>query len=322
MFSVIIPLFNKAHTIERTLKSVFCQTFTNFEVIIVDDGSTDKGIEIINKLTDYTRIKIIRQVNQGVSVARNVGVANAKYEYIAFLDGDDDWDPNYLATINNALKKHPQTGMICCAGFFKNSKTNRTSLRLAEKYRDEIKEINYFENPHVFSHTSATVVSKKVFNETDGFPVGMKKNEDYVLFFAIALLSPTVYCGIPLSFYYGHVEGQATTSNRIDYLASDRDVCKKFNLTYFLWNSLGRKNNLFKVFLKYEIRHVFIGFLRSKNFERIEFFKTYLDKGILNLFMPQEMRLYQKEKVVKISILYILITKMFWRLNGYPRIGQ
>ena len=102
MFSVIIPLFNKAHTIERTLKSVINQTFTNFEVIIVDDESTDKGIEIINKLTDYTRIKIIRQVNQAVSVARNVGVANAKYEYIAFLDGD--WDPNYLATINNALK--------------------------------------------------------------------------------------------------------------------------------------------------------------------------------------------------------------------------
>jgi glycosyltransferase involved in cell wall biosynthesis len=322
MISVVIPLYNKAHTIERTLKSVISQTYTKFEVIIVDDGSTDKGVEILNKFKDDTRIKIIRQVNQGVSVARNVGVANANYEYIAFLDGDDDWDPNYLATINKALKKYPQAGMICCAGFFKNSKTNRTSLRLADKYRDEIKEINYFENPHVFSHTSATVVSKKVFNETDGFPIGMKKNEDYVLFFSIALLSPTVYCGIPLSFYYGQVEGQATTSNRIDSLASDLDVCKKFNLTYFIWNSLGRKNKLFKVFLKYELRHIFINILRNHDFERVQLFKVNLDKGILNLFMPLEIPLYTKQNLGKVSILYIIFTKMLWRLNGYPRVGE
>ena len=103
MFSVVIPLFNSAHTIERTLKSVINQTFTNFEIIIVDDGSTDNSIEIINKLTNDIRLKIIKQKNQGVSVARNNGVRNAQYEYIAFLDGDDEWELKYLETIHKAI---------------------------------------------------------------------------------------------------------------------------------------------------------------------------------------------------------------------------
>ena len=163
MFSVVIPSFNSAHTIERALKSVFNQTFTNFEIIIVDDGSTDNSIEIINKLTNDIRLKIIKQKNQGISVARNTGVRNAQYEYIAFLDGDDEWESKYLETIHKAIKLHPNCGMVCCAGYIKNDITKKTGLRIAEKYKGRFTEINYFENPHVFSHTSATVVEKNVF---------------------------------------------------------------------------------------------------------------------------------------------------------------
>ena len=84
MFTVVIPLYNKAHSIERTLGTVLAQNFTNFEVLIVDDGSTDNGVEIVKRYTDDIRIKIVQQNNQGVSVARNRGVFEAKYEFIAF----------------------------------------------------------------------------------------------------------------------------------------------------------------------------------------------------------------------------------------------
>ena len=99
MFSVIIPLYNKSHTIERALKSVLNQTYKNFEAIIVDDGSTDNGIEIVNKYTSDARIKILKQKNQGVSIARNEGVKNSLYQYIAFLDADDEWEKDYLETV-------------------------------------------------------------------------------------------------------------------------------------------------------------------------------------------------------------------------------
>ena len=97
MFSVIIPLYNKSHTIVRTLSTVLDQTYKEFEIIIVNDGSTDNGVQIIKDYTTDKRIRIIEQNNQGVSVARNIGVQHAKYELIAFIDGDDEWLSEYLS---------------------------------------------------------------------------------------------------------------------------------------------------------------------------------------------------------------------------------
>ena len=90
MFSIIIPLYNKEKYIVNTIKSVLNQSFSKFEVIVVDDGSSDNGVNAVKKIDD-SRIKIITQKNQGVSAARNNGIKNAKYEYIAFLDADDLW---------------------------------------------------------------------------------------------------------------------------------------------------------------------------------------------------------------------------------------
>ena len=96
MFSIVIPLYNKAHTIERTLSTVLNQSFKEFEVVIVNDGSTDNSEEVIRNFTSDSRIKIINQENQGVSAARNKGVSLSSFEYVAFLDGDDEWLPDYL----------------------------------------------------------------------------------------------------------------------------------------------------------------------------------------------------------------------------------
>src|SRR5690242_20716958 len=93
LISIIIPVYNAEVYIKSTIKSVLCQTYTNFEIVVVDDGGTDESIRLIEALND-PRIRIIRQPNQGVSVARNNGVAAAKGDYIAFLDSDDLWYPN------------------------------------------------------------------------------------------------------------------------------------------------------------------------------------------------------------------------------------
>ena len=132
MFSVVIPLYNKAHTIKRTLKSDLNQTFIDFEILVINDGSTDTGVDIVNNFKDK-RVKVLNQENQGVSAARNKGVANAQFEFIALLDGDDEWDEKYLETISQSLQKYPKTGMVCCAGFFKNLDTDTVSLRIAKK---------------------------------------------------------------------------------------------------------------------------------------------------------------------------------------------
>lgn len=93
--SVVIPLYNKATSITSTIQSVLAQSYPYFEIVIIDDGSTDNSVQIV-KLIDDKRIRLISKQNGGVSSARNYGIRMAKYEYLAFLDADDYWEPSYL----------------------------------------------------------------------------------------------------------------------------------------------------------------------------------------------------------------------------------
>ncbi len=93
--SIIIPLYNKAPYVRRALESISAQTFTDFEVIVVDDGSTDEGAAIVGEYPD-ARFRLVHQANAGPGAARNAGLENARGEFIAFLDADDEWLPNYL----------------------------------------------------------------------------------------------------------------------------------------------------------------------------------------------------------------------------------
>jgi glycosyltransferase involved in cell wall biosynthesis len=109
--SVIIPAYNAMRYLPQTLDSVLQQTFTDFEVVIVNDGSSDNIVEWAPQLKD-SRVRLITQVNQGVSAARNNGIANSTGEYIAFLDADDLWAPQYLEKQVNYLDKHPHVGVV------------------------------------------------------------------------------------------------------------------------------------------------------------------------------------------------------------------
>ena len=163
MISGVIPLYNKAHTIVNTLSTVINQTFKDFEVIIVNDGSTDNGVEVIKSNFNDTRIRIINQENAGVSAARNRGVKEAQGDWIAFLDGDDEWHPKYLSIVRQTILENPNAGMICTGGMNNNIKNkNLASYRIAKKYINQIKIINFFENPCVFSHTSGLTVQKNI----------------------------------------------------------------------------------------------------------------------------------------------------------------
>ena len=164
MISVVIPLYNKAHTIVNTLTTVMNQTYRNFEVIIVNDGSTDNGVDVIKSNFNDPRIRIINQENAGVSAARNRGVKEAKGDWIAFLDGDDEWMPQYLETMTNALNQHPQANLIGCASYYKDFKTGKVSANaLIDKYFNKAVRINYFINPDKMTHIGATIISKKHF---------------------------------------------------------------------------------------------------------------------------------------------------------------
>lgn len=112
--SVVIPLYNKASCTERAIRSVQAQTFQDFEIIVVDDGSTDGGATVVESIHDG-RIRLFRQENQGPSSARNRGIEEAAGEFVAFLDADDEWRPKYLETAMHLAESYPQAGAYATA---------------------------------------------------------------------------------------------------------------------------------------------------------------------------------------------------------------
>lgn len=115
MVSVIVPTYNREKQIERALRSIFRQTYKNYEIIVIDDGSTDQTQEIVSRMKD-ARIQYIRsEHNQGAAHARNVGIQASKYDYIAFLDSDDEWHPDKLEKqMRKILTASREVGMIYC----------------------------------------------------------------------------------------------------------------------------------------------------------------------------------------------------------------
>ena len=205
MISVIIPLYNKQEQIKNTLKSVLNQTFQDFEVIIVDDGSTDRSAQEAEKIVD-DRIRLIRQDNAGVSAARNRGIEEAKYNLIAFLDADDEWMPEYLETQYNLSKKYPECSVFVCNYEFKDS-TGKIRPTIIKKlpFKEEAGIlINYFEVAscsHPPLWTSAVVVRKQAIMDIGGFPMGVKSGEDLLTWARLAIKYKIAYSKLPKAIF-------------------------------------------------------------------------------------------------------------------------
>ena len=196
-FSVIIPLLNKGPYISRAIKSILKQTIQDFEIIIIDGGSEDEGPKIVKNFND-SRINFLIQSGKGVSNARNEGTKFAKYDFIAFLDADDEWMPTHLGTIQSLIEKFPGAGMFTTA--YKNQYADGTLKWANYQYiPDRPWEgilPDYFRSGAIGEYpvwTSVVVIPKKIFYEMGGFPEGYWYGEDADLFGKIALKYPVAF---------------------------------------------------------------------------------------------------------------------------------
>jgi len=229
MFSVIIPLYNKEKYIKRAIKSVLNQTYQDFEIIVVNDGSSDSSIEKIKEIID-SKIKIFNQENQGVSAARNRGIKESKFNYIAFLDADDEWEEDYLQTIVNLIKKCPECKIYATNYKIVDSNGNIRYPRingLSKDFKEGIIDCEkYFEiasksDPILW--TSAICVEKNAINEIGGFPLGVKSGEDLLTWANLAVYYKIAYSFKALSIYHNYIKnyepGRATDS--IDFIGNE-----------------------------------------------------------------------------------------------------
>lgn len=319
LISVVIPLYNKAHTIVNTLNTVMRQTYHDVEIIIVNDGSTDDGVLVIQKYFKDPRIRIVNQENAGVSMARNRGVDESKGEWIAFLDGDDEWHPYYLATMADLINRYPDAGLFLCGGLVQNVNGN-VSVRIAKGYEDYMGKIQLFKNPEVFSHTSATIVNREKFNKTHRFIPGMCKYEDFLASQSLALITDVVYCGLPLTKYMGGVEGQLTRQN-INNSKAEESVLLYYNqIAKDCIVANGKVDRLLKIYLVYNIRHRFKIDILENHKDMVYRRWNALSDTIQSLFPFYEMVIFRISS--RLYKMYIDVTKIVWRMLKYPRMGQ
>lgn len=205
MISVVIPLYNKEKQIGNTLRTVLNQTFQDFEIVVVNDGSTDNSAAEVERFHDQ-RIRLVHQANAGVSAARNRGVEESKYELIAFLDADDEWKPLYLETQYSLYKKYPECSVFACNYEFRDANGNTRPTIIRKLPFQEIDGIlsNYFEVAscsHPPLWTSAIVAKKSALMYVGGFPVGIKSGEDLLTWARLAMKYKIVFCQTPLSTF-------------------------------------------------------------------------------------------------------------------------
>ena len=311
MFSIIIPLYNKEKQIVNTIKSVLSQTFQEFEIVVVNDGSTDNSIKELSKIDDK-RIKLINQENGGVSSARNTGIQNATFQYIAFLDADDQWEKDYLETVSNMIIDYPT-----CEVFATNYKIVDTkgkerfpvdiNLAFFTKTKDNksgiLEDYFYFASrtaPPLW--TSAIVCKKNAIENIGCFPKGIRMGEDLIVWAKLASIYNICYTKRINAIYnfktHDELLDDEPLPDEVNYVGKELQGIKKITKSKSL-------NNYISLWYKMRTTMYLANFLRKKAIiEGLKMlkFNPFKFKNILIFclcFLPHSLRIYISKVVLK-----------------------
>jgi len=249
MFSVVIPLYNKENHVKNSIETVLNQTCQDFEIVVIDDGSTDGGVEIVRQIPSE-KIKLFQHdSNQGLSVARNTGIEKAKYDFIVLLDADDGILPEYLSEIKKLIEEFPEAGIYA---------TNKYILKYSTKeYKPVIIDFlpergivqDYFYHVSIGRNILGCVstIRKEVFSRVGGFAPGMIRGQDTHLLTRVMLSEKLCYLNKHLYYYTIGSENQATDSYKpsltskslLDHLDSGVEYADESIIRYSL-NQVGK----------------------------------------------------------------------------------
>ncbi len=213
--SVIIPLYNKASSIERTLRSVLAQRVLPREIIVVDDGSTDDSALIVERIGSPL-VRLLHQENRGVSVARNRAIAQATGRWVALLDGDDAWEEDYLWEVERLIAAYPDCGAYG-TGFWVDTDGHRT----LGNFPTEEGVVDFFRlamSRYVLI-PSATTLDRELVLSLGGFPEGMRMGEDQYLWTKIARVARVAFLPRAVAVYSRSAENRSAAIYRAEQSA-------------------------------------------------------------------------------------------------------
>jgi glycosyltransferase involved in cell wall biosynthesis len=213
LFSVIIPVHNRATLVGKTLDSVFAQSLTDFEVIVVDDGSTDGGYEMLQE--HYAgRLTLLRQANQGPGMARNLGARAAKGTYLAFLDSDDLWFPWTLATYRAAIDAHGGPAFLAAKSKWFRDERELEGVADGSMTVDAYPDFLASSPRGLFFGASWFVVKREAFERVGGFTDRWINAEDHDLGLRLGTASGFVLIESPVTLGFRRHEGTAWSNSK------------------------------------------------------------------------------------------------------------
>lgn len=266
LFSVIIPLFNKENFIETTLKSALNQTFSDFEILIINDGSTDKSEEKVLNFND-NRIRYFSKENEGVSATRNFGIEKANGEIIAFLDADDYWYPNHLENLFQLYNQFPECGLYCTnyERFYNTNKIVKPFFVAIPEFPWKGIVKDFFKSSYIdrIAWTSAVAIPKIVFNKVGCFDtkITLGAGEDTHLWLRIALKYKVALDTEISSRHVLDAENRISLSNTLKRKFAKFDEFKEEEKTNL---SLKKYLDLYR--LEFAIKHKLAGDLTTFNY--------------------------------------------------------
>ena len=207
-FSVIMPLYNKAPYVVKAINSVLSQTFADYELVIMDDGSSDGSIDVATEaIKGYKNCHIHRQQNEGASTARNNAATLSQSDYLCFLDADDWWEPTFLTEMSELIDEFPEAGIYGTGYTIVNETKHRT--RVASIGVEPGFKKGYINYCQVYANsiymplwTGAVCIPSSVFKEMGGFKPYLKLGEDFDLWIRVALKYKVAFLNVPLSNYF------------------------------------------------------------------------------------------------------------------------
>lgn len=297
-FSVIIPLYNKEKYIANTLKSVLAQTFQDFEVIIINDGSTDNSLEVVRTFDD-SRIKIFEQENQGLSATRNKGTKLASANFIAFLDADDIWKPSFLSTIKTLIENFPNAGLFATnyEELYPNGVSNIYKNRLIINNIGIIEDFFKVSIGASIYYPSSFCAKKEVFETIDGFNEKITFSEDIDFNIRANLKYRLAYSNEACINYIVSSENQITNTPLANKIIPDFDF----------YESLAKNNLSLKRYLDFNRYTIAKRYKIEGNIQNFK--KAYKQINLSNLNYKQRILLIlpiPMLKLIKILKLYLL----------------
>lgn|SRR5690554_4491484 len=287
MITVIIPLYNKERSILKTVSSVLTQSFTEFELLIVNDGSTDNSLQMVSSLKD-PRLRIINKENGGVSSARNTGIKEATNEWIALLDADDLWKEDHLKNFYNSINQNPEARVISSG--YQVAKADGTILTSTAVSKEGFYNFFQISLQKRFIVNSSSIIFNKSFYKNLLFNERISKGEDLWFWEQLAKRAPFYLLPDFTSIYIDDSENKAVyqphpLEKTHVYLIDSKLITDKHQKKYYINLILHsvflffEKQQTLKDALKiYQKHRGFIGLKGFYVFARIIFQKRFNDK--------------------------------------------